>query len=141
MPTYSMMHVLMASPTEPLEERKRNYQLTKMFTAMQNLEQAAEPTITDWEHVNDAVMLMEALRDMQVVQDPDNLLDDAIEALGKAGARAMEGKGIRLDGLAIRALRAVLEDYAEVLAQIPARTMIAAHRKAEAKVAKIVRKK
>ena len=112
-----------------------------MFTAMQNLEQAAEPTITDWEHVNDAVMLMEALRDMQVVQDPDNLLDDAIEALGKAGARAMEGKGIRLDGLAIRALRAVLEDYTEVLAQIPARTMIAAHRKAEAKVAKIVRKK
>jgi hypothetical protein len=136
-----MMDVLMASPTEPLAEKKRNYQLTRMLTAMHNLEQAPEPTIQDWEHVNDAVMLMEALRDMGVVQDPDNLLDDAIEALGKAGARAMEGKGIRLDGMAIKDLRAVLEDYAEVMAQLPARTMIAAHRKAETKVAKIVRKR
>lgn len=108
MTTYSMMDVLMASPTEPLAEHKRRHQLTRMFDAMHNLETADHPLEMDWECVNDAVMLMEALKDMKVVDDSQNLLDDAIEALGKAGFRRMEGKKLRLDGAGIQTLRAVL---------------------------------
>jgi len=141
MTTYSMMDVLMASPTEPLAEHKRRHQLTRMFDAMHNLETADRPTETDWECVNDAVVLMEALRNMGVVEDKENLLEDAIEALGRAGFRRMEGMKLRLDGEGIQALRAVLEDYAAVLEVVPARTMITAHRKAEARVLKIVRRK
>ena len=141
MTTYSMMHVLLASPTDPLPEFKRTYQLTKMFEALRNLEQAPEPGPLDWEYVNDAVMLMEALRDMGEVEDPDGLLDDAIEALGEAGGRVLNGKKMRLTGPAIQTLRGVLEDYAAVLEVLPARTMIAAHRKAEARVMKVVKKK
>jgi hypothetical protein len=139
MTTYSMMHVLMASPTEPLPEHKRRYQLTRMFSAMQNLEQAPEPTIDDWECINDAVVLMEALVEMGVAEDPGNTIAEAMEALGKAGYRSMQGGSIRLDAPAIGVLRGILEDYAAVLETLPARTMLTAHRKAEARVAKIIK--
>lgn len=141
MTTYTMLDVLMASPTEPIEESKRESQLRKMREAMHNLETAEQPTLIDWERVNDAVMLVEALRDMGMVEDSQGLLDDAMDALGKAGDRSMNGKTLRLDGQGIQALRGVLEDYAEVLAVIPARTMIAAHRRAETRILKIMKRK
>ena len=141
MTTYSMMHVLMASPTEPLPEHKRQYQLTRMFDAMRNLETAEQPTVMDWERVNDAVMIMEALKDMSIVEDNDGLLEDAMEALGKAGDRSLNGKALRLDGSGIQALRGLLEDYSTVLEVLPARTMITAHRNAEQKIKKILKRK
>ena len=141
MTTYSMMHVLMASPTEPLPEHKRQFQLTRMFDALRNLETAEKPTITDWERVNDAVMIMEALKDMNLVEDNQGLLDDAMEALGKAGDRSLNGKTLRLDGQGIQTLRGLLEDYSEVLEVLPARTMLAAHRKAESRILKLMGRK
>ena len=141
MTTYSMMHVLMASPTDPLPEHKRQYQLTRMFDALRNLETAEQPTTVDWERVNDAVMIMEALRDMNLVEDSQGLLEDAMEALGKAGDRSLNGKTLRLDGRGIQALRGLLEDYAEVVEVLPARTMLAAHRKAEGRILKLMRRK
>ena len=84
--------------------------------------------------------MLEALESMGKVQDPDGLLEDAAEAMGKAGFRAMEGKTLRLDGSAIPVVRGVLQDYSEVLSVLPARVMITAHRKAEQRVMKIVRK-
>jgi hypothetical protein len=141
MTTYTMMHVLMASPTKPLPEHKRQFQLTRMFDAMRNLETADSPTSQDWERVNDAVMLMEALRDMNIVEDSQGLLEDAMEALGKAGDRSLNGKTMRLDGKGIQALRGLLEDYAEVLEVLPERTMLAAHRKAETRILKLMGRK
>jgi hypothetical protein len=135
------MDVLMASPTDPLPQFKRTHQLTLMFEALRSLEQSPSPTNKDWETVNNAVLLMEALKDMGVVQDPEGLLDDAIEALGEAGFKAMEGSKLRLTGPAIQTLRGVLKDYSDVLDVLPARTMLTAHRKAERRVMKIVRKK
>ena len=141
MTTYSMMDVLMASPTEPLPQFKRTHQLTIMFEALSSLEKDPKPTNQDWDRVNNAVLMMEALRDMGHVQDPDGLLDDAIEALGKAGFRAMEGQNLRLDGAAIKTLRSVLHDYGEVMDALPARVMLSAHRKAEQRMLKIIKKK
>ena len=140
MTTYSMMDVLMASPTEPLPRFKRNHQLTIMFEALDNLERDPNPTNQDWDRVNNAVLMMEALRDMGHVEDQDGLLDDAIEALGKAGFRSMEGHNLRLDGKDIQTMRGVLQDYCEVIELLPARVMVAAHRKAEQRVMKIIKK-
>ena len=94
----------------------------------------------DWDRVNNAVVMMEALRDMGFVEDPDGLLDDAIEALGKAGFRSLEGQKLRLDGPAIQILRGVLEDYAQAMDALPARVMLSAHRKAEQRVMKVIKK-
>ena len=141
MSTYSVMDVLMASPTDPLPKFKQTTQLLKMYEAMCSLEKSPEPSNQDWDTVNNAVLLMEALRDMGVVQDPQGLLDDAIETLGEAGFKAMEGSKLRLTGPAIQTLRGVLHDYGEVMDALPARVMLAAHRKAERRVLKIIKKK
>lgn len=140
MTTYTMMDVLMASPTEPLPEAKRRHQLTRMFLAMRNLEQDPEPTVDDWECVNDAVLLMQSLWLMGVVQDPEEQILHSIDALGKSGIRSLETGRIRLDGKDIGILRGILRDYADVLEVLPARTMIKAHMETERRVAKMMRK-
>lgn len=139
MTTYSVMDALMASPINPLAPQKQRHQLTRMFDALHNLETSEWPSEADWSCVNDAVVIMEALRDMGEVQDQDKLLDDAIEVLGKAGFQSLSGKRIQLNTPDIQILRAVLEDYSTVLQSLSARTMISAHRMAEKRVLKIVK--
>lgn len=140
MSTYSVMDALMASPTEPLPERKRVFQLLKMYEALHSLEQDPAPTNYHWDTVNNALLMLEALESMGKVEDPHKILEQAAEALGKAGFRAMEGQTLRLDGAAIPLIRGVLEDYSVALNTLPARTMINAHRIAEQRVMKIIRK-
>ena len=141
MTTYSMMDALMASPTEPLPIEKRMFQLEAMWKAMDNLEKADKPTVRDWELVSDAVNMMEALRDLKVVEDPDQAIEDAVQAMGKAGMRSLDGKNIRLDGPAISLMRGILEDYCDALEGLPARTVISAHRYAEKRIQAILKGK
>jgi hypothetical protein len=141
MTTYTMLDAMMASPTEPLPIEKRMYQLSVMWQAMENLEKAPNPTVHDWEAVADAINMMEALRDIGAVQDLDGALDDAIQAMGKAGYRSLGGAHIRLDGPAISLMRGILEDYCEALNALPARTMISAHRYAEKRIQSILKGK
>ena len=55
-----------------------------------------------------------------------------------AGRRHFQGGAIRLDGPGIAAIRAVLEDYAELLAVLPERTVIACHRATEKRLHEIL---
>lgn len=129
--TYSMWDAMLASPTEPMNEKQRRHQLTRMWSGLAALETAAEPTKDDWAVCSDAVNLMETLIEGGRVDDSNNLLFDAIRALAEAGQRSFAGKPIRLDGAGIQAVRAILEDYAMVLESLPARTMIHCHRLTE----------
>lgn len=135
-----MMDVMMASPERPLPDHKRTHQLLIMYEALHSLEQDPEPKNIHWDRVNNSVLMMEALLNMGCIQDPDNLLLDAVEALGKAGFRSMDGKTLRLDGKDIQCVRGVLEDYSEVTKVLSERTMIQAHRKAEQRVMKIIKR-
>jgi hypothetical protein len=78
---------------------------------------------------------------MGQVEDPDNLIGDAASALAKAGNRSLKGHPIRLDASAIQLIRAILQDYCDVLDNLPARTMIQAHRQTESRVTKIIQGK
>lgn len=141
MKTYTHWDVLMASPTEPLPMEKRMFQLTRMFEGLSAIERDPEPTYDDWKVVSDALNMMETLLVMGQVEDPDNLIGDAAMALAKAGNRSLQGHPIRLDGSAIQLIRAILQDYCDVLENLPARTMIQAHRQTERRVTKIVQGK
>ena len=141
MKTYTHWDVLMASPTEPLPVGKRMFQLTRMFEGLSALERDPEPTYDDWKVVSDALNMMETLLVMGQVEDPDNLIGDAASALAKAGNRSLKGHPIRLDGSAIQLIRAILQDYCTVLDNLPARTMIQAHRQTESRVTKIIQGK
>lgn len=136
--SYTMMQELMASPTEPMPDGYRRHQLTRMWSGLANMETGATPTTDDWRVCSDAVNLMETLVTMGVVEDASGLLMDAITALAEAGKRHMKGNAIRLDARGMQAVRAVLEDYAEMLEQLPARTMVRCHRLTERRIREVL---
>jgi len=139
---YSMLDEMMASPTEPLTQEKRQYQLLRMYEGLRALEIAPEPSTEDWRVVSDAVNLMETLiLEMKICEDTSGLLMDAITAMAKAGQRNLAGGAIRLDGPGIQAVRAVLRDYAELIEVLPARTMVRCHRLTEKRILNILQGK
>jgi hypothetical protein len=72
------------------------------------------------------------------ITDASGLLADAVTAMAMAGKRHRAGGNIRLDGAGIQAVRAVLEDYRDLLEVLPARTMIKAHRETERRIHEIL---
>jgi len=136
--TYTALDILLASPNEPTPIDKRTHQLSRMWQGLAALETAPEPSTDDWRVCSDAVNLLETLVDMRVCEDSSGLLHDAVAAMAVAGARHLQdGKPIRLTGQGIQAVRSVLEDYAEVLEQIPHRTALQAHRQTERRIHEI----
>lgn len=129
--SYTLLHELQASPTQPLPEGYRRHQLTRMWGGLANIETAETPTADDWRVCSDAVNLMETLVAMGEVEDSSGLLQDAVTALANAGRRYFENGTIRLDAPGMLAVRAVLEDYAAVIDVLSARTMIRCHRLTE----------
>jgi hypothetical protein len=88
----------------------------------------------DWKKLSDIVNFMKTLLIMGFVADEQGALKDAEDALGKCGIRSMNDKPLRLDGPAISLLHGVIEDYEMISENLPARTMIMAHRASEKRV-------
>jgi len=137
-PTYTLWDEMAASPTQPTPQATRRHQLTRMWQGLRAIETAETPTTEDWRVCSDAVNLMETLVTMGQVQDSSGLLPDAITALALAGKRHIAGATIRLDAPGIHAVRAILEDYADVLDALPARTMVSCHRQTERRLREIL---
>ena len=161
---YSMMDELLASTSQPMPQRNRDYQLKQMNDALQELMQAPRPTNNAWRIVSDAVNLLETLvqhgeapikdatgnviashwrdcdGDAVEIRDNSGLLLDAITAMTKAGQRMLEGHPLRLDGPGIAAVRAVLEDYQAALETLPHRTMVRCHRATEKRIREVFNK-
>ncbi|PKO71092.1 MAG: hypothetical protein CVU23_06195 [Betaproteobacteria bacterium HGW-Betaproteobacteria-17] len=136
--TYSMVDELLASPTEPMPVAKRTLQLSRMWEGLVAIETGAEPKAVDWRYCSDAVNLLETLvREMHVAEDTTGLLQDAITALAHAGQRHFTHGTIRLDGPGMRAVRMVLESYADLIEQLPERTVVRAHRLTERRIFQI----
>jgi len=145
---YSLIDVMMASPTEPLPESHRVHQLTRMHSGLDAMEKAPQPTTDDWRVVSDAVNIMETLvtngpwpdcsGELVEITDSSGLLQDAVTAMALAGKRHKAGGNIRLDGAGIQAVRGVLADYSDMLEALPARTMIKAHRETERRLHEIL---
>ncbi|MEY5098194.1 MAG: hypothetical protein RJA36_913 [Pseudomonadota bacterium] len=139
--TYTMMDELMASPTQPIDGHRRLHQLTRMWEGLAAMESAENPTPDDWRVVSDAVNLRETLIAEGVAMDPAGLLQDATAGMTRAGRRMPDDGKIRLDGEGMKAVRAILEDYADLLEVLPARIVIRAHRKTEKRIQEILHRK
>ena len=86
---YTLLHELLASPTEPLPAAHQMHQLTRMWLGLAALETAAAPSTDDWRVCSDAINLMETLvLEMRAADDRHGLLADAVAALAKALAHA-----------------------------------------------------
>jgi len=119
MTTYTHWDVLMASPTDPLPEKKRNIQIDLMRKSLENYKTG--PSVNDIATLATAIDLMVTLCDMGFLEDADKVLEDAMVALMNDNFNSAE----------IRMFEGILEDYEMVMKNIPARTMIMAHRATE----------
>lgn len=120
--TYSHLDVLMASPTEPLPLKKRQYQMDLMRRSLENCK--TESSVMDIAALATAVDLMNTLCDMGHLEDHDKALEDAMVAL-------MQDK---FNDAEIRMFEGILEDYQMVMDNLPARIMITAHRLTEKRI-------
>lgn len=135
---YTLMDELMASPTAPLSAAQLQAHLIPMLDGLRALEQDQQPTIHHWRALSDAVNMLETLVNLGVCADESGLLNDAARSMGEAGTRHLRtGAPIRLDGPGISAVRAVLEDYGQLIPQLPARVMVRCHRLTELRIARI----
>ena len=140
-PIYSLVDVLMASATEPIPAEKRDYQLLLMNSALAEIETAPDVKPYHWRALADCVNLLETMCEMGVAVDTDGAIQDVSIDLQQAAARYMHGQPLRMSGPGIQKLRGVLEDYKYLLEVLPARTVIAAHRKTEKRIFDIQRGK
>lgn len=108
-PTHTLLDELSASPVNPIGDKDRISQLTRMWDSLASIETQPNPTTDDWRILSDAVNLIETLVTMGEVQDDSGLLMDA-----------------------------VTEDYSYVLERLPARTMIRCHRATEKRITDIL---
>lgn len=149
---YTALHVMFASSTQPMLPERSAHQLNAMRAGLAAIESAPQPTTEHWRLCSDAVNMVETLvntspiimrvsatqTDSYTVSDNSGLLMDAIAALAKAGMRHRAGGPIRLDGPGLIAVRAVIEDYAALAAQLPERAMVQAHRATETRIQDIL---
>ena len=124
MTTYTHWDVLLASPTEPLPLKKRQYQMDLMRKALENCK--TKPSVKDIAALSTAVDLMSTLCDMGHLEDNEKALEDAMIALMHEN----------LNDIEVRMFDGILEDYQMVMDNLPARTMIAAHRETEKRLSK-----
>ena len=119
MTTYTHWDVLLASPTEPLPLKKRQYQMDLMRKALDNCK--TKSSVRDIAVLSTAVDLMNTLCDMGHIEDNEKALEDAMIALMQES----------LNDIEVRMFEGILEDYQMVMDNLPARTMISAHRATE----------
>lgn len=135
--TYSLMDVMMASPTQATPSIARTHQLTRMNGGLHAMLRGDEPKPDDWRVVCDSINLMETLVAQGILADADGTLQQATEAMANAAIRSQQGKGIRLDAPGIEVVRGVLWDYAFALENLPHRTMVICHRDTEKRMREI----
>jgi len=125
MTTYTHWDVMLASPTDPLPLKKRQYQMNLMRKALENMK--STPSVMDIAALATAVDLMDTLRQMGHLEDPEKAIEDAMVALMQDN----------LNDLEIKLFEGILEDYQMVMDNLPARTMIMAHRAIEKRIERI----
>lgn len=92
--------------------------------------------------LSDCINLMETLvLDMEICEDTEGLLNEAVKAMAMAGKRSLGGAAIRLDGAGLQAVKSVLSDYSDLIDILPARTMIRCHRLTEKRLHEILQGK
>lgn len=134
-PTYTLLDEMLASASEPMPEATRMHVITCAYQALRAIEQETEPARNDWRVLADCVNMLETMVESGIVADTSYLLHDATRAMAEAAERHLhKGLPIRLSGPGIAAVRAVVEDYAEVIAQVSHRTMVRCHRATERRI-------
>lgn len=136
---FTAMHELMADPINPVSPQLLGGHLARVNAALKSLAEDADPSRDAWRDLSDAVNILESLQVLGYINDEGQEIIKAKDAMGQAGARALEGGKLRLTGPGIATLRNLLDDYAEIVQALSARQFIKACRTTERRVREILR--
>lgn len=136
---FTAMDELLASATQPVPARRLGDHLTKVNAALRSLMTDAEPAREAWRDLSDAVNILESLRELGYILDTSDEITKAKDAMGQAGARALEGGTLRLTGPGLQTLRTLLLDYEEIVTALSERQFVKACRATERRVRAILR--
>ena len=132
---HTQWDVLTASPDKPMAPARYRDQLIKLNLALDAIARSARPERSDWHALTDAVNLVDTLVHQGHAADTDGLLQDAVDSMGKAWQRFDDtGQPMRLDGIGLAAMRAILADWHSCLQQLPERTIIVAYIETERRI-------
>lgn len=138
---YNYLDALFASPVDPMPEATRQSWLTLVYLALESIERAPSPTEADWRILSDVVNLMETMLAHGIVTDEEGIKERGKAAMAIAGARYLEGKRMGFDGAGIQAMRALIADMGEIMAQLPHREIVKVHIATEKRISELVRGK
>lgn len=130
-PTYSVLMMMMASPTEPMPEFMRRHHITLMTNALNAIVSGDNATTNDWRTICDGINMLESLVQSGIMADDHKTIEAAVKAMHAAAKRSQQGKGIRLDGPGIQVIHGILEDYQTAIESLSHRDMVSCHRDAE----------
>lgn len=135
--TYSLLEEMAASPTEPLPERLRQWQLTGMRASIEAMRADPAPMREHWLLIADMVNLLESLVELGELKDDGGWIAESAKELALSAKRSHEGKALRLTGPGLVAVENALEGYEMAVNALPARTMVRAHRRTEKRISEI----
>jgi len=137
--TYGPFAELMADPVKPLPEAKRTYHLLKIYEGLDALDNMLHPEVHHWQSVADAAnMLLTLTKDMDILEDRDGLIQDALAVLATAWERQEQGLPNELESLELTILRSMVNSYMNAIETLPERVMVIAHRRTEKRINKIL---
>ncbi len=126
---FTLTDVLLASPTQPMPAADARQRHAATVHHLEQLATAPAPSPLDWRTVAMAGNVLEILLEQGVAQDPDGLLREAFDAMRAAARRHTTAGVIRFSGPELRAVRAMVRDWGEILEMCPHRTLLQAFRR------------
>lgn len=134
---HTLLDEMTASPTQPLSLSKREHQLDQIRAGIEAMRTAPSPTRNDWCVIADLVNLLETLVEMGEVNDDGGWITEAAREMAIAARRSVEVGVLRLTGSGLNAVSNAFDGYELALSELPARTLVRAHRKTELRMREV----
>lgn len=126
---FTLLDELQASPTEPMPTADAARRVSEARKNFRILVDAAEPHKVNWQVVTMVSNVLEVMRELDMIQDPEGLLHDSYLTMCAVSEHANEhGVPPRLVGAEITTVEGMINAFEHVLAAVPHRDVIRAMR-------------
>lgn len=135
---WSMAVSLMSDTKSALPAMRREMMLGRLRSGLEDMAKSETPDLDSWRDLSDAMNWLQSCLELGWIEDPGQTIGHAKMALMDGHSHAIKGK-LRVSGPSLQALRAMVEQFGEVLAAVSERSYWVAVREAEKRISKIWR--
>ncbi len=130
-----MMDELLASPDAPAAPKVHAARIMTVFSALEQMRSPETASITAWSLCCMVGNVLETMLQQGLVADPDGLLGDAFDALKRATqATRAPGDPVVLPAADFPVVSGMVDDWAAIIMNAPARDVIRAFRATDRRI-------